>query len=51
MKAEALSPIHSEEEEKTKGSRKPGSLKFTEGIAGGGLGPDVLGLEGSVLFK
>ena len=50
MKAEALSPIRSEEEEKTKGSRKPGSLKFIESSRGG-LGPEVLGLEGSVLFK
>lgn len=46
MKAEALSLI-GREEEKTKGEWKTRSLKCSKGA----LGLEVLGLEGSVLFK
>lgn len=41
---------HSEEEKRTKSSEKPWSLRI---IRGGrrGLGPEFLGLKGSVLFE
>lgn len=47
---EALTAISSEEEEKIKNRRKLGSLKFIEDSRGS-LGPEVLTLEGSALFK
>ena len=50
MRRQALSSISSEEEQKTKGSGKPGSLEVTEHNREG-LRSEVLGPEGSVLVK
>lgn len=50
MRGEALSTISLEEEIKIKSRGKPGNLKFIES-GRGSPGPEVLVMEGSVLFK